>query len=739
MRTCKRFCSLGALAAANALVTPAMAQDVSSSVNAAAANESGDIVVTAQKRTQNAQDVGISVSALDKTVSNTVSTAGIASLANHLPSLQVSNYSPTITIFNIRGVSQNDFADSQESPIAFYVDGAYISAMGGISGQMYDLERVEVLRGPQGTLFGRNATGGLIQAVMAKPTDYLDGYLKATVGSYGQFSAEAAIGGPLSNHLRGRVSLITNQGGNYIDNAAGPSLGGERNYGARLQLAGDVGSGGKFEFKYQYLRNDHERNGGLYSHAAAIANADGLGEFVGSNENPYGTCNGCDMFGYRQAGGPHSVAFDGPNFFDRTYHDVTLHYEQDLGAVTLTSISDYQHLKKAYGEDADMSPAPIFKYTTGQNLDQYSQELRLAGDSERLHWVLGGYAIRIDSQNNYNTDLSALGLSEIYGGKLTTSSLASFGQVEFKASDLFTLIGGLRYSWDIKKYDFSHAENGVTDLVFNQSTVGSLARNPSGLWSWKAQVNVTPSKDVLFYAGVNRGTKSGGFGTPAFYTSDLASIPFKPEVLTNYEAGLKLTLLGGLAHFNTSAFYYDYKDYQAFQLVNLALAVSNTQARVKGIEFQADVRPVKGLSLSAFATILDTRIKNVVLPGGRIADTKMPEAPAFSAGFSATYSAPVGPGDLTLGTDWKYNSSQYFSTFNAPVDREPSYIVGNAHVSYALDSMPLELSVFVNNLTDKEYRLYNLDLSGPFGFTQQTFARPRWFGASLTYRFGDHY
>ncbi|AZI37218.1 putative TonB-dependent receptor [Caenibius tardaugens NBRC 16725] len=735
MEAYKSFCSLGVLALAQAFATQGMAQEVASPASTAGV---GEIVVTAQKRSQNVQDVGMAVSALDETAANAVSTAGIASLASYLPSLQVSNYSPTITIFNVRGVSQNDFADSQESPIAFYVDGVYISAMGGISGQMYDLERVEVLRGPQGTLFGRNATGGLIQAITAKPTDYLDGYVQATIGSYGQFSAEAAIGGPLSDHLRARVSLIANRGGAYIRNATGPDLGGQRNYGARVQLAGDVGANGKFQLKYQYLRNDHERNGGLYSHAAAVPDSDGLGTFVGANENPYGTCNGCDVFGYRQSGGPFSVAFDGPNYFNRTYHDVTLNYEHELGAVTLTSITDYQHLRKSYGEDADMSPAPIFKYPTAQKLDQFSQELRLAGNSDRLHWVVGGYAIWIDSLNDYDTDLSALGMREIYGGKLKTSSLAAFGQLEFKATDLFTLIGGLRYSKDVKKYDFHHAENGVVDLIFNKSTVGDLARNSAGQWSWKAQLNVTPNENMLLYAGVNRGTKSGGFGTPAFFTSDLDSIPFKPEVLTNYEAGLKLTFLDGRAHFNTSAFYYDYKNYQAFQLVNLALAVSNKQARVKGIEFQADVRPADGLSLSGFATVLDTRIKDVALPGGRIADTKMPQAPEFSAGFSIDYTVQVGGGNLKLGTNWKYDSSQYFSTFNALVDREPSHFIGNARISYELGSLPLEIAVFANNVTDKEYRVYNLDLSGPFGFTQQTFAKPRTFGASLTYKIGDH-
>lgn len=695
----------------------------------------GEIVVTAQKREQSVQKVGVSVSAVSGDSLTTVSTAGISALAVKVPNLQVSEYSPTITIFNIRGVSQNDFADSQESPIAFYSDEAYVSAMGGISGQLFDLQRVEVLRGPQGTLFGRNATGGLVQAVAVKPGKMTSGYARLTYGAYDQVSAEAAIGGPLTDTLRGRISLSTNQGGAYIRNSAGPDLGKQNNYAARVQLAGDIGGEGSFNLKYQLLRNSNETTGGLYSHGAAVANADGLGEFLPVNVNAFGTCAGCDMFGYRQSGDPFHVAFDGPNSFNRTFHEGTLRYEQKLGGVSLVSVTDYQNLKKRYGEDTDMSPVPLFKYNTAQDLEQFSQELRLSGDNGTLQWVVGGYAIWITSDNAYHFDLSGIGLDEIYGGRLKTHSLAGFGQLEYKVSDLVTLIGGLRYSHDVKTYDFSHAENGTTDMVFNAASVGALARNASGKWSWKAQVNLTPSRNVLFYAGVNRGTKSGGFGTPAFFTADLSTIPFRPETLTNYEAGLKLTLLDGKAHFNTSAFYYDYKDYQTFELVNVALAVRNKQARVQGLEFSADVRPLPGLTLGGFATVLDTKVKGVVLPGGRIVDTKMPQAPDFSLGLSGEYAFTLGSGEAKLATDWKYDGVQYFSTFNAPVDREPARWVGNARISYKLDN-GLELAAFVNNLTDRKYRLYNLDLSGPFGFLNQTYARPRWWGVSASIHFG---
>ncbi len=712
----------------------ALAQDGTSAATTADAPAYGDIVVTAQKREQNIQKVGVAISALGRQGLADLGRQDISALATKLPSVQVLAYSPTLTIFNIRGVSQNDFADSQEAPIAFYNDEVYISALGAISGQLFDLDRVEMLRGPQGTLFGRNATGGLIQVVSAKPTRDLSGFLTVTGGSYGQISTEGAISGPLSDTLRARLSFTTNHHGGYIDNSAGKDIGNSRFYGGRFQLAGDVGEGGEFTLKLQGLRNDDERTGGLYSHRTAIANADGLGEYVGATENPFGTCAGCDMFGYVQPGNdPFKVAFNGPNNFSRSYWSASLRYVQDLGGVTLTSITDYQYLKKRYGEDADMSPASVFAYSTSQNLDQYSQELRLSNSSDRVNWVVGGYAIKIVSKNGYNTDLTgSLGLSEIYGGKLETTSFAGFGQLEYDVTDQVSLIGGLRYSADRKTLDFTHAENGVTDFTFNRASVGKLARQSFKDYSGKLGVNVKPNDDTLIYASVNRGIKGGGFGTPAFNPGDLTTIPFKEEVLTDYEGGVKLTLLDRTTHLNLSAFYYDYKDYQAFELVNLALAVRNKDATIKGLEAEFNTRPIDGLYLQTFATYLDSKVKGVILPGGRVTDARMPQAPKWSIGWLVRYELDAGEGRLALQTDWKYDSAQYLSSFNAPVDRQPGRVVGNARATYAFGDRKWEIAGFVNNLTDKKYRLYNLDLSGPFGFTQEAYARPRWFGASVT-------
>ncbi len=729
-----------------------------------AAPAEGEIVVTAQKREQNVQKVGIAITALGKDALHAIGRQDVTALEGLVPSLAVNQYSPTITVFNIRGVSQNDFTDAQEAPIAFYDDEVYIASLGAITGMNFDLDRVEVLRGPQGTLFGRNATGGLVQFISAKPTAQTQGFVTVTTGSYGQVATEGALGGSLSDHVRARLSFTTNDAGGYITNLSGPSLGNAKFYAFRAQLAADLSANDTLSVKVQMLRNDQERNAGLYSWVATYPDPSDhlLGNYAahvpgGNPGAPYtGAAQGQDANGYsNSSGSPFVQNFDRTPYFDRTFWDVSAHYSHDFGAFQLTSISDYQHLNKYYGEDSDMSPIVAFEYSTAQSFYQASQELRLGGKTDKLNWVVGLYGLNIHTTNAYTVNSPAdafpgIGLLN-YGGAQNTNSLAAFSQLEYAVTPTVSLIGGLRYSHDRKHETFSDYEDGA--LVFDWATtipdVAGLRFQTYNNWSGKAEVDYKPNTTTLIYASVNRGTKSGGFGTvssPVPYTDSAAvstatgaplvqAIPFGQEVLTNWEGGFKLTLLDRTTHFNGSLFYYNYQGYQAFQNIGVNQYITNHQAYAHGAEFELNTRPVPSLYLGAFLTLMSSKVKNITLPDGTQADRQLPQAPDSSVGWQVHYEIPAGPGKLGIGTDWKYESGEYFETNNAPDDYQPAHTVGNVRVTYALHDGRYELAGFVNNVTDRIYRLYNLDLSGLLGSSNQTYARPRTWGASLTVKY----
>jgi len=725
-----------------------------------AAAQPGEIVVTAQKREQSAQKIGIAVTALGKDAIAAIGRQDVTALAGQVPDLEVNQYSPTITVFNIRGVSQNDFTDAQEAPIAFYDDEVYIASLGAITGMNFDLERAEVLRGPQGTLFGRNATGGLVQFVSAKPTAKNEAFVTLTTGSYGQVATEGALSGALSNAVRARLSFTTNDAGGYITNTMGPSLGNTKFYGLRGQIAADLSPADKLIVKVQTLRNAHERSGGLYSWAAAYPdpNDHGLGNYAANvpGGNPGGAAQGADANGYTNtSGSPFVQSEDRVPYFNRTYWDISARYTHDFGWGELASISDYQHMTKDYGEDSDMSPNAAFNYDTHQRMYQMSQELRLSGKTDALNWVTGLYAMNIHTSNQYQVVSPAgtvPGFGTLnYGGTQNTDSLAAFAQGEYAVTPTVSVIGGLRYSHDRKHIEFQDYANGA--LVFDWATtipdVANLRFATFNNWSGKAEVDYKPDGNTLIYASVNRGTKAGGFGTvssAAPYTDSAAvstatgaplvqAIPFGQEVLTNWEGGFKLTLLNRTTHFNGSVFFYNYQGYQAFQNVGVNQYISNHQAYEHGAEFEFNTRPVKGLYLGTFMTFLSSKVKNITLPDGFVADRVLPQAPDFSLGWQVHYQFPVGPGQLTLGTDWKHESGSFFETNNAPDDYEPGRTIGNVRVSYAILDGKVEVAGFVNNVTDKWYRVYNLDLAGLLGSTNQTYAKPRTWGASVTLRY----
>jgi iron complex outermembrane receptor protein len=498
-----------------------------------------------------------------------------------------------------------------------------------------------------------------------------------------------------------------------------------------------------------------------------------------------------------QGGSPWETAGTGDAYVDRKLFGSTLRIDAELGGLDLTSISDYQHVDKFYIESGNgppeipyvenvtppataPCPAPNAKltcYASGTvffqdaKVNQYSQEVRLSKTSDSNFLTVGAFGMIIDGayKAKYATPFGGYDPSVNFTQK--TESYAVFAQNEYKVSDQVKLIGGLRYWHDNKVGDYAATHvlplyalslrfgpKGVsyTDLTgtnspaswtFGAGTSGvtitpeAASPNFSGVTA-RAAIEYKPSDDVLAYVSYNRGSKSGGFtfstGTPfpSQLVDTLNNLAYRPETLNDYEVGLKTTLAPGTT-FNLAAFYYDYKNYQAFVQVGFTQVVRNLPAKVKGIEADFTTRPAPGLTLQLSGTYLDSEVKDVLLPDGATIVTRdLPQAPKLSGSALARYEFALAGGTASVQADAIFQGKMCFTVMCAPVEREGGYGVANGRLGFTTADEKVDVALFVNNLFNRAYRVYAFDGSLYWGDTLGVYAKPRTWGLTVRYNFG---
>ncbi|GAA0336825.1 TonB-dependent receptor [Sphingomonas oligophenolica] len=755
------------LAAVPIAPTTAMAQSTSP-----ATDQPADIVVTAQRREQRLQDVGIAITALPGTELRQLNIANATDLTRAVPTLKMNAYSSAQVVFNIRGVSQNDYGDQQEPPVAVYQDDSYSSSINLASFPTFDLGRVEVLRGPQGTLFGRNATGGAVQFISNQPSKDFGGYASVTVGSYGQLITEGAITGPITDTLQFRLAGIRDRDKGYIENInpGMPARGANNHWALRGILAWQPTPTLSAKLTLRYMRAPKERQAGLYSLVASCPNAQFQGEVLAPNDSCayWGSGPGETGAGYRndainpaRGGDPYKTAATDPSYVDRKVFGATLRVEANLAAgLDLVSITDYQHGDKFYVEDGDSSPADGVFFYQGSKLDQGSEEVRLQAHLGANELTVGAYGLIVDGHYTGKYADLFYGYDPLVAFSQKTTSFAFFAQDEWKLSDKIKLIGGLRYWHDSRRgsYFGSEPSTGVS-ITFNPSQVsyGSFGvtqpstgvlttpANATPTFSGvtaRAEIDYKPIDQVLLYASYNRGSKSGGFtfstGTPfpGFEVATLNGIPYRPEVLDAYEIGAKTTLMPGTT-LNVAAFYYDYHDYQAFAQYGAVQTVVNLPAKSEGIEAELATRPVRGLTLQLSGSVLHTEVHNVELPDlASFVTHNLPQAPGFSGNALVRYEFALAGGKASLQADFQHSDKFCFTVLCAPVEREGAYNVANARIGYAGPNDTWEIAAFVNNIFAEKYRVYGYDNTLFDGTVAGVYAKPRTWGVTGVVHFG---
>ena len=684
-----------------------------------------EVVVTAQKREESMQDVAISVTAFSSEQMVELGMTSAIDLVSQVPGLHVSGAGGgAINNFSIRGVTQNDFAASQESPVAVYVDEGYISLNTITNFSLFDLERVEVLRGPQGTLFGRNATGGLVHYITRIPSQDADGFVDLQLGEDGRTRAEGAVGGGISEIVSGRLAAVYNKDDGLIENDLGPNTMRRDNYAVRGQLLFEASPDLSVLLKAQYANEDAARGG--YAHRVAVD-----GEFV---DDPDAT----DFFGYRDADGdPFTVSQDFAGYTESEVSELLARVDWTVGQFTFTSLTDYQDISDAYGEDADTSPADVYNYGQANDVTQFSQELRTSWETERARNIIGVYYLNIDGEFGTRQTGDAFfgtgvgypeGTAEVVAAKQKTETWAVFGQTDLDLSERWSLTLGARYNSDSKDYSYES-----TDIYFLQG--GSFSYRDSlseDDWSGKVQLNYRPQDEWLLYAGVSRGIKAGGFNLPLFPIA-ATDFPFTGEVLTAYEVGFKSNLTDTV-RLNASAYYYDYSDYQAYSFDGFATFLFNANAETYGGELELAASPIDGLDIVLGLALLDSEVTDVPLTISETGTEKAALAPGVTFNGLARYEWPAFGGSLSVQADYVWQDDQNFNLVPTPVIQEPSYGVANARFAYTSADESWSAAVFVKNFTDTDYRTYAFDSTAFFGSIEDVPGPKRWFGGSVTYR-----
>ncbi|MCP5433130.1 MAG: TonB-dependent receptor [Alphaproteobacteria bacterium] len=710
---------LGALAAAG----PAQAID--------------QIVVTAQKRAEALSEVPLAVTALSGEEADRLGLDSTLGLAGHVPGVAIGQNSGEgdFPFISIRGVTMRDFADTNESPSAVYLDEFYKANLMGLDSQIFDVERIEVLRGPQGTLYGRNATGGVVKYVTRKPGEAFEGHASASVGEYGRVKLEGAAGGPLAPGLAGRLSILHHRHDGYTRNIyPGADDGNALDVTAvRGQLAYRPSADLKVSLLVQNYLNDNDA-GNMFSHRVV-----GVDPVTGLAV-PAASALATDSFGYRDPtpGDARDTNSNRDIYLDVKQLTAVGTVEWTLGEIALTSVTGYEKTSKDALFDSDSSPNPRGTETHPDGVE-FAEELRLAGRLGTVDWLAGIYYFNYDISGYQRRQTSAAGPRPPVFFGLQTESWAAFASLDVPITDRWSFSGGLRYTADDKDYALFNSDFGV---VFNKSTAGEAATRSDDNLSFDARLAYRPAPGHLVYAGIARGFKGGTFNV-GFTPISADAIPVEPERLTSYEVGLKSAFFDERLRLDLSGFRYDYADSQAFQFDGRTLSATtfNRDAEIWGAELEASAAPAEGLDLRLVGAWLDATLKDVELPGpsflgGIVVDRRMPLAPRWSWTGLVRYAFPLSwGGSIALQGDVAYKSEQYFDAFNSPSHREDAYAVGNARVSWLSPDKKLELAVWAENIWDTEYRTYAFDLSF-LGLATDVWGKPRWVGATATYRFG---
>lgn len=705
--------------------TTAVAQDVGEEVSAGAADD-GDaggnvIIVTAQKREQDILEVPVSVSAFSDAALEAANVSDFSDLTRVSPSLTINgasnNNESTIAL---RGIGTFSFSTSVEPSVSVVVDGVAVVQQGQAFANLADIERIEVLRGPQGTLFGKNASAGVVNIVTKGPSDYFTGYTEGTLTTDGEFRVNASLSGPIGDNVGFRLNGYYVDRDGYIDNLeTGNKLNGEDGFGVRGKLVAEFGAA------TITLIGDHSERDVL-GNAATFLQLPAGSLFFGF---PF------DTTGVEVGPGADTIRLDQDPVADNKQTSFIGNVDIDLGFATLTSVTGYQDWGYVFGQDLDNTSLPLVFQGGPYDSRQFTQELRLTSPStDGFEYMFGLYFADAKTDRGFTRGPVAVAN---WDSTATTKSYAAFTQLSYDLGPDTTVSAGGR---------INHEKIGVRFEERNLPTPVTFTGSESDTaLTGKLSLNHFVAPEIMAFASIATGYKGQAYDISSGFNQRRADNPVSEETSISYEVGLKGRVLDNRLSFALTGFWTDYDDFQAQSArvdgTGAVLVELNNvgKLRTKGIEFEGSFEVADGFDLFGSAAYTDAQIRefsgaqcypgqtaaqgcvfdaalnrNVQdLAGGRLANS-----PEFKYTLGASYETPLGSSPLSVFANVNYNwqDDVTFDLFGNPATRQESY--GIANLSLGLkesDNENWKVTAFVNNLFNEDYSAGIADNRNFFG------------------------
>jgi iron complex outermembrane receptor protein len=690
-----------------------------------------EVVVTAQKREESIQDVPIAVTALTGDALQEQQIVDLRSMSNTIPNVQINSFanSPDSAVFTIRGVGVNDADPYVGTTVSVVVDGVVVGTNTAALVSLFDIDRVEILRGPQGTLFGANTTGGVVNVVTKQPTGEFGGEAQLLFGNYDRIDANASLNFPITDNLAGKISVLRTEREGYMTNT----------------IDGDSSGDIEITTVRPYLKYTGD------SWDATL-----IGEFVRTRNGsqPGLNISPADRFlsvpGYTDLGEP--VFFRGqnrdqPDQNDRDTYGATLTMNFETGLGDWVSITNYREYEQDLYSDDDATENVWLQTRRQIDHKQWSQELRdTIQVTDDLQWLIGAFAFHqeyfLDQDGKLDGFVPGLGQPQTQDQE--NESLSAFTQLYWDVTDRWRLQAGLRYTYEETTARSTTANtlnpSGQATFEDDEFVLPGSSFVGEGEESWdevgyKLGADFRLSDEVMFYGYFAHGFKSGGFTGRITFPEDIG--PHDPEYVDTIELGIKSDLFDRRLRANLAAFFNKYDDMQIAQNItypdgrNSARIINAAKAETKGVELELTALPIDNLTLSASVAYLDAEFEDFLTPQGTdLSGNKLQDSPEWQTVESISYTWPIADGGLNFFLQHSFTDEKYSYFTNLPLEKIDSLNLFNANIRWKAQDDRWSLGVYGRNLTDEEYYTQKLD----FGvFVLAGVGAPREYGVDFTF------